>query len=381
MHRIIRFNLGSIEIRTTLAWAVISIALAAIAVYVTIPAHFESSTVQTTFLLIVVAGGVASIAFHELAHLRAAKWSGVDVTALSPQLAGSLPDTLFEAHDPASEVRVGIAGPLASGLAGGGVALLWWASAGRVADHVTTALGLLALANLGLAVVSLMPGYPFDGGRVARGFFWYLGGDLMNATKVVGYIGYVVIMGLMSLGVVLIVDGGANAVWGVWVLLTAFTINRSVAAGLSHVFWTENSQRLRVDDLFVGGTRRIQSDVAIDDAIERMLEGHADGPLLVFDGDDAVGLVDLAAVRPVPRRQWRERTIGEVMAPISELGSTPSTSSLSALVELLPPEQDSVALITRDGRVIGATDRDDVVRRLQQYLAAERIEKMRRGKP
>jgi hypothetical protein len=34
----------------------------------------------------------------------------------------------------------------------------------------------------------------------------------------------------------------------------------------------------------------------------------------------------------------------------------------------------------RDERVIGATDRRDVVRRLQEYLAAERIEQLRRGR-
>lgn len=67
------------------------------------------------------------------------------------------------------------------------------------------------------------------------------------------------------------------------------------------------------------------------------------------------------------------------MTPICHLNSTASSSQLSALIDLLPPDQNTIALITRDGSIIGATDRDDVVRRLQQYLAAERLDKMRRG--
>jgi CBS domain-containing protein len=225
-----------------------------------------------------------------------------------------------------------------------------------------------------------MPGYPFDGGRVARGFFWYLTGDLFTATKIVGYIGYVVIMAAMTVGVLLLVSGGGLAVWGFWVLMTAFMVNRSLGAGISHIYWTVNSRRLRVDDLFVGGTRRIRADTLIDDAIERLLEGYQDGPMLVVEDDVAIGLVDLASIRPVPRSLWTERRIRDVLTPLGELPRVTSNASLRDLVDLLPPDVGAVALIMRDERVIGATDRRDVVRRLQEYLAAERIEQLRRGR-
>ena len=380
MNRTLRFHIGSLEIRATTSWILIATVLLGITVYLSVPARFDALSTQALFLSLTVAGLVLSYAIHEIAHLKSAAHNEVRFEALSPQLAGTLPDTLFEAHDPASEVRVGLAGPLMSFIVAAISGTAWW-FAGETGGSaaITTALGLMALANLGMAVVSLMPGYPFDGGRVLRGVFWYLGGDLMTATKIVGYIGYVVIMAGMTLGALLLVSGGALAVWGVWVLLTAFTVNRSVAAGISHVFWSENSRRLRVDDLFVGGTRRIPHDVTIDNAIERMLEGHDDGPLMVFRHGVAVGLVELSSIRPVPRRLWTERTVGDVMSPISGLGSTTSSSSLADLIDLLPPDKDTIALITRDGVTIGATDREDVVRRLQQYLAAERMEKMRRG--
>jgi Zn-dependent protease len=380
MYRTLRFNLGNLEIRATLVWMLIAAALTMISVYVSVLPRFDGISMQSIFLAIAATGMLASLVIHEFAHVRAAARSGVVISALSPQLVGTLPDTLFEARDPASEVRVGIAGPVASLVSGGIAAAIWWATNGQVSSDVSSAVGLIALTNLGLAIVSLMPGYPFDGGRVARGVFWYLGGDLLTATKIVGYLGYVVIMAAMSLGVLLLVSGGTFAVWGVWVLLSAFVINRSVAEGISQVYWAEQSQRLRVDDIFVGGTRRIQVDITIDEAIERMLEGHEDGPLMVFDGDKAVGLVDLASIRPVPRKLWTERIIGDVMAPIDGLKSSTPSSPLSELIALLPPDRKAIALITRNDAVIGATDRQDVVRRLQIYLAAERLEKMRRGK-
>ena len=379
MSRTLRFYIGNVEIRATLSWVFISMVLLGISVYLTVPAHFDRLSTQMLFLAATFSGLAASLILHEVGHLKTAKRNNVRLDAVSPQLVGTLPDTVFEAYDPATEVRVGIAGPLMSLLLAATSGAAWWLLHDIAGPVVTTTLGLMALVNLGIAVVSLMPGYPFDGGRILRGVFWYLNDDLMTSTKIVGYVGYIVIMAGMTLGALLLVSGGTLAVWGVWVLLTAFTINRSVGAGISHVFWSENSRRLRVDDLFVGGTRRIQHDVTIDDAIERMLEGHDDGPLMVFKDGEAVGLVHLASIRPVPRRLWTERVVGDVMEPISGLGATPSSSSLSELVDLLPPDQDAIALITRDGVTIGATDREDVVRRLQQYLAAERMEKMRRG--
>ncbi|HLT19121.1 MAG TPA: hypothetical protein VKZ96_06675 [Thermomicrobiales bacterium] len=382
MYRTLRYPLGDLEVRATLAWLVVAVLLLGVSIYVVVPAYLPDWTLarQSVAVAIILAGAALSLILHELAHFVTARRDGNAYYAFSPQLVGALPDTVYEAENPRKEVRVGIAGPVASWALAGVFGLLWWLANNHGGRELTVALALVCLANVGLATVSLMPGYPFDGGRVMRGFIWHLTGDLMTATKVVGYLGYAVMMGLMTIGVLLVVSGGTAAIWGVWVLMTAYVINRSVGAGVSHVFWSIQSQRLRVDDLFIGGTRRIQSTVLIDDAIERLLEGYNDGPMLVFEGDRAVGLVDLGAIRPVPRKLWRERTVGDVMQSLDGIGRVRSTASLAELIVLLPPEVPGIALIERDGRIIGATDRRDVVRRLQDYLAAERLEKLRRGR-
>ena len=383
MYKTIIFPLRGVEIHTTAIWLPIAVALLAISIYVTIPGRFagESLLYQTLLTATILVGLTVSLALHEIAHVLVARRVAGDSISSSPQLAGALPDTLFEARDPQTEVKVGLAGPIVSWALAAVAGLGWWVADSMSYRNATTVLGLFALVNLGLAVINLMPGYPFDGGRIARGVFWFFNENLMTATKIVGYSGYLLIMAAMAIGALLVVSGGNLSVWGVWVLLTAFMINRSVGAGVAHVFWTENSHRLRVDDLFVGGTRRIQRHVTIDEAIERLLEGHDDGPMLVVEGRTAIGLVDLASIRPVPRKLWTEREIGDVMTPIDGLESTTSVSPLSELIELLPPEREhEIALITRDGAIIGATDRRDVVRRLQQYLAAERLDQMRRGR-
>lgn len=382
MYRTLRYPLGDLEVRATLAWLILAVLLAGVSIYVAVPAYLSDWTLprQIVAVAAILSGSVLSLVLHELAHYLTARRAGSGYYAFSPQLVGALPDTVYEAESPGNEVRVGIAGPVASWALAGFFGLLWWLAEGGAGRELTVAVALICLANVGLATISLMPGYPFDGGRIVRGFIWHLTGDLMTATRLVGYLGYGVMMGLMTIGVLLVVAGGTAAVWGVWVLMTAYMINRSVGAGVSHVFWSIHSQRLRVDDLFIGGTRRIQASTLIDDAIERLLEGYNDGPMLVFDGDNAVGLVDLGAIRPVPRKLWRERTVGDVMRPLEGLGRVRSSASLAELIELLPPEVPGIALIERDGRVIGATDRRDVVRRLQDYLAAERIEKLRRGR-
>ncbi len=381
MTRILRVTIFDVEFRATVSWLLIATVLLGISLFVAVPFYFADESVarQVQISAILVAGGLISLLVHELGHLTMARWTGQRIEAVSPQVVGTLPDTSYEARNPASEVEVAIAGPAVSLLLTLLFAGLWWFSESQLGGELALGIGILALANLGLFVVSAMPGYPFDGGRIARGFVWYLTDDLLLATKITGYVGYGLIMALMAAGVLLLVTGGVTAVWGTWVLLTAFMINRSVGEGISHVFWTIQSRRLRVDDLFIGGTRRIQSSVLIDDAIERLLEGYQDGPMLVFDNEEAVGLVDLAAIRPVPRRLWKERTVGDVMDSLEGLGQTPSNASLTKLVELLPPDTPRIALISRNGRIIGATDRRDVVRRLQEYLAAERLDRMRRG--
>ena len=73
-----------------------------------------------------------------------------------------------------------MAGPLASVTLAGLFALAGWTVAGPAGDL----LAWLFVGNLVVAAFNLLPGFPLDGGRVARALVWRLTGRRLLATRV-----------------------------------------------------------------------------------------------------------------------------------------------------------------------------------------------------
>jgi Zn-dependent protease len=95
-----------------------------------------------------------------------------------------------------------MAGPLASVTIAGLCDLASWRVAGPAGDL----LAWLFLGNLVVAGFNLLPGFPLDGGRVARALVWRLTGRRLLATRVTAAAG-------RALAAVLVLGGAGAALW------------------------------------------------------------------------------------------------------------------------------------------------------------------------
>jgi CBS domain-containing protein len=144
-----------------------------------------------------------------------------------------------DADSPATEFKIAVAGPLVtlavvaaciaagSGLAGWDqfrdAALL---RAGAARSPAMLLLGWLATINIVLLVFNLVPGFPLDGGRIARAAAWRITGDRARATRIAAAMGQVFAYLLIAWGLVLVVVGREllNGLWAMalgWLLLQA----------------------------------------------------------------------------------------------------------------------------------------------------------------
>jgi Zn-dependent protease len=132
-------------------------------------------------------GGAASLIVHELGHVRAARrLTGVEPVRISLQWFGA--GTRFEGayRSGRDQARVAIAGPAAS-LA---FAVPLAASALLPSPRtVQLAIFGLALLNVAIAAVSLVPVYPLDGHKLALGVLWRVSGSERRATTIVSRAG------------------------------------------------------------------------------------------------------------------------------------------------------------------------------------------------
>jgi Zn-dependent protease len=139
---------------------------------------------------------------HELAHALAARAVGVATTEIRLFVFGGVARIAGEPADAGAEALVAMAGPLASVTLAGLCDLASWQVGGPAGDL----LAWLFLGNLVVAGFNLLPGFPLDGGRVARALVWRLTGRRRLATRVTALLGRV-------LAAVLVLGGATAALW------------------------------------------------------------------------------------------------------------------------------------------------------------------------
>jgi Zn-dependent protease len=106
-----------------------------------------------------------------------------------------------------------LSGPLVSLALSGIFGLVYLASRNSPLPIAGLA-SLLALINLSLGLFNLVPGFPLDGGRVLRAGLWYIGHDLVSATRWAARVGQGIAYGFIVLGIMYALRGNwFNGLW------------------------------------------------------------------------------------------------------------------------------------------------------------------------
>src|SRR5919199_3645385 len=154
----------------------------------------------------------ASVVLHELGHAVVAMRNGIGIAGIDLWLFGGVAKMERDTQSPGEEFRVAVAGPLVTvviaGLCFGLGSLMSSAHDVWQGSHLetgpfgatTAVLGYLAFINAILLVFNLIPGFPLDGGRIAKSIVWWRTGDRIRATRVAAPLGRGFAFAMIGLG-------------------------------------------------------------------------------------------------------------------------------------------------------------------------------------
>ncbi len=360
-------RLFGIEIRVSLAWAVLIAIVTVIGAQQAAAGAPQLATPAHWLIGLVVAFGfLASVVAHELAHALVGRRRGVEARTIVLGFAGGLAPLSIEAGRPGDELAIAISGPLVSlGIAVLAIPLALVAGSGGSPVSVVAG-GALVIGglNLVLGVLSLLPGLPLDGGRLLRAGVWALGGTPQLGTKVAAWSGRVVavIVGLSGF----VVERGS---WGI--------AAAALTAAMGVYLWAGATQALRFADLFsrldlvtVAGLLRpgvlLPSDISVAEALRRAWEGHARGVVLVDAADRPSAIVDETQMGAVPpeRRPWTQATeVARLLEPGLILPLELGGQALLNRMRETPAHEYLV--VADDGSPAGIVSTADFARQLQ----------------
>lgn len=318
----------------------------------------------------------ASVLAHELSHAVVARARGIPVSSITLFLFGGLATLDEEPKAPKDEFLMAAVGPLVSLLIGGLAMLGAWALAGDAlaglgADDPTptmhgvgplaTLLLWLGPINVVLGLFNLVPGFPLDGGRVARSILWWATGDLVKATRWAAGAGRVFAWALMGIGAVQLFTG--LAVQGVWLLLIGWFLNNAAQQSYAQVLMRRALDDVPVSRLMFTQVHTLPPDVSVESFVRDYLLATEQTcwPVAREDGQ-LLGLVTMDDVRRVPQERWPLTTVVEIMTPADSLASVSPTSDAEQALRLLSRRDVEQLPVLERGRVLGFVRRRDLVR-------------------
>jgi Zn-dependent protease/predicted transcriptional regulator len=365
-------RLFGIEIRISLTWAVlVAIVTLLGAQQAAFTAPDLPGAVQWAIGGVIAFGFLVSVIAHELAHALLGRRYGIEQRSITLGFVGGLAPLTIQAPTPGGELAVALAGPVLSGIAGlllVGVGIIvgtLQASAGALASSLV----VLGALNLILALLSLLPGMPLDGGRVIRALAWARTHDRDRASHVTARVGRLLGFTVIGVGIAMaladLATEGLLVIALGWLLTTgARTLDRRLA--LERLLrGVTVREAMREDPPSVG------PNLTIDTFADRY-EGPEGVPAIpVVDEEQVLGIISRRRLQRLGRRRFGTTRAADVMAvpPLAPVLS-PDDPLWEALDVMNNGGLEGLAVAV-EGRLTGILTRDSVSDAVRTRAAAE----------
>jgi Zn-dependent protease len=318
-----------------------------------------------------------SILLHEFGHAFVAIRNGIPIQGIDLWLFGGVAKLGRDSDSPGVEFRIAVAGPVVT-LVIAAICLGIGALISSPAEVMESSqfddttqgatlavLGYLASINIIVLLFNLIPGFPLDGGRIARAIAWKVTGDRNRATRFAGVLGRFVGWALVGFGIFMVLAWD-NLVGGIWLGFIGFFLAQAAGSAVAQADFSDRITGIRVSDVMDAEPVAVPDVMPVDQAEQEYFLRYGWPWFPVVDRSGRlVGVVSQEAITGVPMQERAVREVSSVMA--RDDGDT----GLRAGVE--DPLED---LLGRDGLArlgaVMAVDANGVLRGIVTIEAVQR---------
>ena len=375
------FRISGAQISLDASWLIIFGATAGIAAFFLLPWRWAGAFAKYSYStptghwdvshwaagLLASALFFGSILAHELAHFTRAARYGKTAPRVRLYVFGDIVETAYQPQSSRQEIAVAIAGPIVSAVLGGiFVGLAWVLPEGSI-PRVTAQLA--GEFNLFVAVLSLLPGFPLDGGRLMHAVIWRRTDDLYRATRAASRLGMVISIPIALWGCFALVfsyglGSDLGLIFGPWSLLVAWFLWSAARAAHRDAVHRKRLSAARVNSVVRPFTLApFAHDVSVEDAWQAIVNDRARPPCWAVA--DASGKVtgwftrrDLAEVPPDRRPAMQ---LGVIVHAIDSAEVLESHLKLDTVLDEVQRERRGFYVVRQDGRITGWVYADDLV--------------------
>lgn len=307
-----------------------------------------------------------SVVLHELGHSVVAIHYRIPVLSITLFVFGGVARIAREPRRPAHEFWIAIAGPITSYLLAG-IFYLSYALTLHFSEPVGALCQYLASINAILATFNLVPGFPLDGGRIARAIIWGVTANFVRATRIATRMGQVVAYGFIVYGVGIVLLQG-NFFGGLWLAFIGWFLLTAARESYAQVAVREVLKGIQARDVMASDCLTISPSLRLTEFVEAYVLPSGRRCFLVVDGNRLLGLMTLHEVRAVERDRWPATTVAEAMTPAERLKWVGPDDEIMDILERMENEDINQMPVVEDAHLIGLLTREHVLRVLRTRL-------------
>ncbi|HTX35920.1 MAG TPA: site-2 protease family protein [Bryobacteraceae bacterium] len=368
-HRITIFKLFGFEVRVDASWLFIALLITWTLAVGYFPFKYRGLPAGDYWWMGVVSalGLFGSIVVHEFSHSLVAQRYGLPMKGITLFIFGGVAEMGEEPRNAKTEFLMAIAGPITSIVIGAIFYAIYQAGEPVWPAPVAGVIGYLAWINWLLAAFNLIPAFPLDGGRVLRSALWHWNGNLTRATRVASSIG-------SGFGVVLILLGvwqlwEANFIAAIWWVMLGLFLRSAAQSSYRQLVIRQALEGEPVSHLMKTNPVTVSPDLSIEDLVEGYIytKHFKMFPVVPAGSEKLAGCVTTSGVKRVPREEWTQHTVREVLQPCTPDNTiSPDTDAVDALAQISKSGQSRLMVVDRD-RLVGVIALKD----LTGYLASK----------
>jgi Zn-dependent protease len=267
-----------------------------------------------------------SILLHELGHAVVALRNGIPIEGIDLWMFGGVARLGRDTDSAGVEFRVAVAGPVVT-LVIAAVCFAIGAAISSPSDVVessqfgdsvvgasTAVVGYLATINIIVLAFNLIPGFPLDGGRIARAIAWKVTGDRNRATRFAGTLGRGFGYLMIGAGAVSLIVLG-DWVFGIWLAFIGFFLAQAAASAVAQARFSDRIGDIRVSDVMDAEPVAIPDSHTLAEAEDEFFLRYGWPWFPVVDSTGKlVGVVSREAVGSVSEPERRTQPVASVMA-------------------------------------------------------------------
>jgi CBS domain-containing protein len=218
----------------------------------------------------------------------------------------------------------------------------------------------LAVANVILAVLNMIPGFPLDGGRVLRAILWDRWNDMTKATKVVSRLGngfalFLIIFGVLQFLVT------QSLISGLWLIFIGLFMKQSALGSYHAVMMQRALEGVQVKQIMTENVVSVDWLVSVDELVREYIYKHQFTDFPVFNRGEFIGMVSLDGVKTISKELWAFKQVRDIMIPSEQVPSLKPTDEATAALSKMASSDAGSMPVVENGQLLGMVSRRDIM--------------------